>query len=240
MLLRNELDRNFDAALASLEMHFQPIVNADSKNVLAYESLMRPSHSEFNSPIALLNAAERLHRLDELGAKVRGLVAEKMETSDATFFVNLHPMELWDEGLFEENCPLRAFASRVVLEVTEQAPLGSDEALLDRIAALRTFGYRVAVDDFGSGFARVSSLLVLKPELVKLDRGLIQSCQDSAHQRAVITSILMYCKKNNACMIAEGVETSEEFETLRTLGVSCFQGYYFAKPTAELQVINWA
>src|SRR6202000_829860 len=103
----------------------------------------------------LLDAAERLGALDELGRLVRRRACEALSAAagDATLFVNLHPRDLLDPDLSDPRSPLAAVADRVVLEVTERASLSGLEDVQGRIAALRKLGFRIAIDDLGAGYA---------------------------------------------------------------------------------------
>src|SRR5690606_23100356 len=122
-------------------------------------------------PGAVLDAAERLHRQDELGRQIRNLSAVSMHGADtgATLFVNLHTTDLLDPDLLDQHAPLSRIAHRVVLEVTERSSLEAVTDVRHRVAQLREMGYRIAVDDLGAGYAGLTSFALLEPEIVKLD-----------------------------------------------------------------------
>ncbi len=113
------------------------------------------------------------------------------------------------------------------------------EEILDRghlrsiFDAYREQGLMRAIDDYGEGFAGLNHLIELEPDLVKIDLSLVRGVGHQKGRRAVIRSIAMMCEGMGIRLIAEGVETRTEYETLREPGLSMFQGYWFAKPGFE-------
>ena len=144
---------SFERALASLYMVYQPIVRWGRREVYAYEALVRTREPSVPHPGALLEIAQRLDRLPELGRRIRAAVAATAADSLARLFVNLHPVDLLDDDLYDPQAPLSRHARRVVLEVTERAGLEAIGDLGDRLRRLRALGYRVAIDDLGEGYA---------------------------------------------------------------------------------------
>ncbi len=143
---------SFENALDQLWMAYQPIVSWTNRTLFAYEALMRSNEPTLPHPGAILQAAERLERLHELGRTVRGSVAQTMaKIPNIQVFVNLHTYDLMDPEIFQESSPLSQFSSRVVLEITERAALDRVEDVRSRVARLRELGYRIAVDDLGAG-----------------------------------------------------------------------------------------
>ena len=124
-------------------------------------------------------------------------------------FVNLHPTDLEDAGLYEEAAPLSPFASQVVLEITERAALDTIPDLPARMARLRELGYRIAIDDLGAGYAGLTSFAQLEPEVVKVDMSLIRGIDDSPMKQKLVGSIVALCRELGIKIIAEGIETAE-------------------------------
>lgn len=227
-----ELEASLERAMESLVMHFQPIVRWSTQSTYGFEALARPQEPTLNNPGALFAATERLGRLVELGRVIRALVATDVAHApdDAIVFVNLHPRDLLDDDLFEPSAPLSLFASRVVLEITERAPLHEIRDVRERLHKLRELGYRVALDDLGAGYAGLNSFAQLEPEVVKLDLQLIRGVEGEPTKQKLIRSMLELCSDLGKQVIAEGVETSEERDVLIDLGCDLFQGYLFARP----------
>jgi EAL domain-containing protein (putative c-di-GMP-specific phosphodiesterase class I) len=230
---RAGLEARFANAINTLWLAFQPIVSWSDKSVIAYEALVRNEEPTLRAPPDLFEAAERLGRLRELGRIIRDRVAKTLvdnPTVDAEVFVNVHALELDDDSLLAPTSPLSAFAKRVVLEITERAPLEKIKDANARVAQLRNMGYRIAVDDLGAGYAGLTSFAHLEPEVVKVDMSLIRGLDQSPTKQKLLRSIVGLCRDLEIKMIAEGIETVEERDTLVRLGGDLCQGYLFARP----------
>ncbi len=229
---RAGLQTRFERALESMWMAFQPIVETGRRRVFGYEALMRTREACFPNPGAVLDAAERLGRLGELGGRIRGLCARAFEKapSDALLFINVHPHDLLDKDLYEAQAPLTRIAHRVVLEITERSAINDVKDIQARVAVLRYHGFRIAIDDLGAGYAGLSSFVALGPEVVKLDMSLVRGVQGSEIRQRLIESMASLCGEMGMRVVAEGVETSDESECVRRLGCELLQGYLFAKP----------
>jgi EAL domain-containing protein (putative c-di-GMP-specific phosphodiesterase class I) len=102
-----------------------------------------------------------------------------------------------------------------------------------RISSLRALGFRIALDDLGAGYSGLSSFAMLQPEVVKYDMSLVRSVESSPTRRKVISSMTSLFADMNMLVVAEGVETTAERDTLIEIGVDLLQGYLFAKPSKE-------
>jgi EAL domain-containing protein (putative c-di-GMP-specific phosphodiesterase class I) len=145
--------------------------------------------------------------------------------------VNLHPMDLLDDELFDRAAPLSRFAPRVILEVTERASLekvGSD--LRKRVERLREMGFRIALDDIGAGYAGLTSFTQLEPEVVKLDMVFARGVDTDHTKQQLVKSLVSMCGGLYVQVIAEGVETEDERDMLVSLGCDLLQGFLFARP----------
>jgi EAL domain-containing protein (putative c-di-GMP-specific phosphodiesterase class I) len=226
----------FEAALAKLWMAYQPIVCWDSLGVVGYEALVRSDEPMLTQPSALFGAAGRLGRTLELGRAIRARVAASIPFAPegTRIFVNLHPEDLADDGLYSTREPLRAHADRVVLEVTERDSLGLVPHLEGRIDTLRAAGFRIAVDDLGAGYSGLASFAQLKPSVVKLDASLIHDIDKSPVKRKIVQAMAALCHDMNVEMVAEGVETEEERQTAGFLGCRYHQGFAYGRPERRL------
>ncbi len=222
----------FTDTLEKLWMAYQPIVDCTRREVYAYEALMR-SDGELKNPATILQAAEALDRVHELGRVVRRRVAARVAgESDAAlcFFVNLHPRDLCDDELFDPAAPLSKVAARVVLEVTERDSLEGIEGLATRLQRLRGLGYRIALDDLGAGYAGLASFIELRPEIVKLDMALIRGLDRDKARHTVVSNMRALCAEFGCLVVAEGVETEGERDALIHIGFQLLQGYHFGRP----------
>jgi EAL domain-containing protein (putative c-di-GMP-specific phosphodiesterase class I) len=231
-LAESELEVAFDRALGSMWLAFQPIVNVRTHRVFGYEALLRSSEPTLQHAGLLLDAALQLGRIEQLGRSVRELAAETIPTAppDVLVFVNLHATELSDPLLVDPNSPLSRHAERVVLEITERAPLGSVRDARRRVAALRELGYRIAVDDLGAGYSGLGTFAQLEPEFVKFDMDLVRDVHVTPTKQKVIRSLAALAREMGMLVVAEGVERREERDVLIELGCELLQGFLFARP----------
>ena len=227
-----ELSHQLDRALATVYMAYQPIVSWSTLSVIAYEALIRTHEPSFTSPGQIFAAAEALGRLHEVGRLVRRSVSEALRSlpHELDMFVNLHPNDLRDPDLFSSTAPLSAFASRVVLEVTERESLSGFGDVAGHAAALRSLGFRLAVDDFGSGYGGLGSLVQLRPDIVKIDMGLVRGVDSDPTKLKMVASALTLCNELGMSVVAEGVETAGERDALLGIGYDLMQGFLFARP----------
>ncbi len=238
---RTGLEVRFESALASIWIAYQPIVSWKTREVYGYEALLRSNEPLLATPGAVIDAAERLGRLPQLGRTIRERVASRIDETpgDAAIFVNLHPHDLADETLFDPDSPLSRAASRVVLEITERASLEEFKDVTTRIADLRDLGFRIAIDDLGAGYAGLTSFAQLQPEVVKLDMSLVRDVHKEPVKRKLIAAMTSLCSEMGMLVVAEGIECIEERDTLVEAGCELMQGYLFAKPGRPFPGINW-
>lgn len=233
---RAALEERFARALERLWIAYQPIVLWSERLLLGYEALVRSGDPSMAQPAALFSTAERLGKIDQLGRAIRGAVARSIPdaASDALFFINIHAHELAADDFLAGDSPLNEVASRVVLEITERSSLGHVTELDKRLHRLRRQGYRFAVDDLGAGYAGVSALTLLEPDFVKLDRSLVQGLEESPRRRSVVRAMVRLCTHELGIqMIALGVESPAERDTLAREGVDLMQGELFAAPARD-------
>jgi EAL domain-containing protein (putative c-di-GMP-specific phosphodiesterase class I) len=214
-----------------LDMAYQPIVEASRRRVIGYEALCRPPRC-FSGPELLIETAFQSGLLWELGRLIRRQVVAALERlpSDQQLFINLHPAEVSDEKLLEGEPLLRPFVSQVVFEITERAAIRDPEPFQRDVAALRKNGYRLAIDDLGSGYASLNSVALLEPDFVKIDQFLIRGIDSSGSRQALLRSIVAACNSQHIKVIAEGIETAAELETTVRLGCHYLQGYALGRP----------
>jgi EAL domain-containing protein (putative c-di-GMP-specific phosphodiesterase class I) len=228
------VEQRFADALARSWMAFQPILDATTRNVFAYEALLRTDEESLRRTDIFIATAERLDRIHVLGRVVRAAVAAAAHEAppDALLFVNVHGLDLTDEELFSAKLGLGPIASRVVLEITERTGL-DPAAGPTRVAMLRKLGYRIAVDDLGAGYAALGALATLEPEIVKLDMSLVRDIDRHPLKLRVVKAIANLCRELGSRVVAEGIETEAECTACVDAGVDLLQGYLFARPARE-------
>jgi EAL domain-containing protein (putative c-di-GMP-specific phosphodiesterase class I) len=227
-----DLQARFDRALDGMWMAFQPIVSWSTRTVVAFEALMRTVEPTMRTPLEVLKAAETLNQIHTLGRRSRRRLASILrEFPDLPgIFVNLHVLDLEDEDLFDPSTPLAAFAPRIHFEITERAALERVKDAQARTTRLRALGYRIAIDDLGEGYSGLTSFAHLEPEAVKLDMSLIRGIEKVPMKRKLVRAMATLCRELDARLIAEGVETVAERDTIIELGGDLLQGFLFARP----------
>ncbi|MDB4928120.1 MAG: Response regulator of zinc sigma-54-dependent two-component system [Myxococcaceae bacterium] len=238
---REDLDRRLRGALREAWIAVQPIVATDTRQTSGYECLLRSRSAEFPHAGLIIEAAEKLGALHDLGRQVRAMIAKVIELlpGDAPFYVNLHPSDLVDADLFDPGAPLTAVARRVVFELTERSPLEGIERLEEKLAGLRAMGGRIAVDDLGAGYSGLSYFAAVRPDIIKLDMSLVRGVDRDALKQRVVRSMTDLARSLDIEIVGEGVETVAERDALVDAGCTHLQGYLFARPAAPFPAAAW-
>jgi EAL domain-containing protein (putative c-di-GMP-specific phosphodiesterase class I) len=235
---RAGLEARFGHALASLRLVFQPIVRAADGSVFGYEALVRTDEPSIPNPGALFEAAERLRRVHEVGGSIRDRAAAFLTgVPSLTLFVNLHALELTDDSLLSPASALSGHAQSVVLELTERSSFEHVPNLRARVSLLRRLGFRLAVDDLGAGYAGLTSFAALNPHVVKLDMSLIRGADQEPVKQRLIGSMATLCKEFGIMVVAEGIETPAERDTVTALGCDLIQGFLIGRPVEAEAVV---
>jgi EAL domain-containing protein (putative c-di-GMP-specific phosphodiesterase class I) len=225
-----ELEDKLDRCLATITMHYQPIVHARTRRRFGYEALLRTSDKSLPHPGAIIDAAERLEKLPKLGRAVRAQIASVFAAEPrerGLVFLNLHPADLEDKQLASAFAPLSKIAHRVILEIAERN--SGDGSLSYRVDELRELGFKIALDNMGKGRA-LDAFMLLGTDYVKVDMSQTRGIDQNPARQRTIRAITDACRGAGTQVIAEGVETEAEAATLIDLGVDLLQGYLIAKP----------
>jgi len=233
-----------------LVTYYQPILHLDSGTTLGHETLNRPPASpsflttecfyEFAGQTRHNLQLERTCRRLSLTGYAQHTAAAGAEDSRLVF-VNVNPVMLshpqYKSGetlaLLKE---LGFRADRVVFELTERQAV-KDYSSFERVLShYREQGFRIAMDDAGTGYNSLKALVHLKPEFIKLDKSLIRGIEHNAEQRMMVQLIRDYAAGSGTAVVAEGIETVEEFRFLRKLRIAYGQGYALGRP--ELIPVN--
>jgi EAL domain-containing protein (putative c-di-GMP-specific phosphodiesterase class I) len=230
------LGMRFDSAMQSLWVAYQPIVHSGSDHLFGFEALLRTDEPTLADPGSVLDAAERLGRLDEVGRRIRRHSASALRSArePACLFVNVHTADLLDPTLLDHDSPLAKLAHRVVLEITERASVESIPDVQGRVARLREMGYRIALDDMGAGYANLNAFALLEPDVVKLDMSLVRDVHKTKIKQKLVRAIATLCRDMDVLVVGEGVETVEERDALVSLGCDLLQGFLFCRPQPSL------
>jgi EAL domain-containing protein (putative c-di-GMP-specific phosphodiesterase class I)/CheY-like chemotaxis protein len=215
---------------------FQPIVHAREGTVFGYEILTRgPAHSSFRNSDMLFAFARETKLAWALEAISLDAALKRLRSFDFTdrkFLLNLEA-EMFEESEFRIHDMVSFFSEHrghFVFELTERAAI-EDYAVFRRLLdEFREKGIEVAIDDAGSGYASLEAIAALAPDYLKITKGLVSTLAAEPIKQDLVKLLVELSGKIGAKTIAEGIETTEEFETCRDLGIDLLQGYYLAHP----------
>ena len=223
----------------SFSFAFQPIVDVINKSVFAYEALVRGTEGEgAMSVLSKVNEHNR-YAFDQV-CRVKAVKLAARLGMDTMLSINFMPNAVYRA----EYCIRTTLAAaktydfdtrKIIFELTEDEALNSTsvEHLVSIIEAYQEMGFSTAIDDFGAGFSRYNIMMASPPNLLKLDMALVRNIRTEPNKQAVVAGIITMMKQLGGEIIAEGVETKEEYFWLRSQGINLYQGYLFAKPGFE-------
>jgi EAL domain-containing protein (putative c-di-GMP-specific phosphodiesterase class I)/CheY-like chemotaxis protein len=208
---------------------FQPIFDLRSLRPVGVEALARFSPDYPGPPDVWFADAAAVGMLCELElAAVRSALGHMPDLApDLWMSVNVSPETATSEGFLDT---VGHDAERLVIEITEHAPVDDYDGLNDSLKGFRDQGGKLAVDDAGAGFSSLRHILRLAPDFIKLDGALTRGIDTDQTRRALGAALISFASEIGVPIIAEGVETPEEVEALRALKVTCGQGFYLARP----------
>jgi EAL domain-containing protein (putative c-di-GMP-specific phosphodiesterase class I) len=216
---------------------FQPILDADTREVLSYEALIRGPGNEPASQVLGRVSEDRLIAFDQ-NARVTAINLAMKLGLTCQLNLNFLPQSLNSSGeavltvldaARQANLPVK----RIVLEIIEGQIIHDHARFRELINAYRGLGLKIAIDDFGAGYSGLNLLADFQPDQIKLDMKLIAGIERHGPRQAIVRAIRHICFDLGIDIIAEGIETEEEYEWLASQGVRLFQGHLFAKPGFE-------
>ena len=220
-----------------LSMVFQPIVRLDNGELFAFETLVRCRVPGF-SPTALFERAAQEGSTGRLGRMIREIAFPLC--SGIPVFVNLHPSELEDHWLVRPDDPIFSHDHDIYLEITESAPLTHFDlcrSVLREVCSRS--GAHLVIDDLGAGYSNLKLIADLEPKVVKLDRALVQDLHRKPRQQKLVSMVVDLCNELGAAVVAEGIETLDEFHAVCDSGADYGQGYLLARPSFPMPSIAW-
>ncbi|MFL5894116.1 MAG: EAL domain-containing protein [Thermoleophilaceae bacterium] len=207
---------------------FQPLVALATGQVSGYEALSRFQQPPNRRPDEWFLLAQRVGLGPALEARaIQAALTVQARPPGTYLSLNLSPSTLTAP---EVQAVLPPDLNGLVIEITEHELAADDSILGTDLDALRARGARVAVDDAGAGYAGLQQLMRVAPDLIKLDRSLVQSVDSDPAKQALVDSFVRFGRRTGAQVVAEGIETEDELRTLADLDVSYGQGYFLSKP----------
>jgi|TARA_S200002703_G_scaffold29313_2_gene25173 EAL domain-containing protein (putative c-di-GMP-specific phosphodiesterase class I) len=213
---------------------YQPIVDLGQMHPSGYEALCRFSAEPYRTPDVWFDEAAKVGLSVELElASIRQAVEKIGEIApDQYISVNVSPSTVIS-GQFAETF-LKLPLDRILLEITEHAVIEDYDRFTRVLRPLRHAGLRLAVDDAGAGHSSLRHIVQLNPDYVKVDMSLTRNVDQDLARRALIGALLFYTRETSAHIIAEGIETEAELNTLKLLGVRRGQGYLLGRPSQQI------
>jgi diguanylate cyclase (GGDEF)-like protein len=241
--MRRACERDLSQALSenALEVWFQPIFGRGGRVPVGLEALVRWRHplhgwippNEIVATAAMAGLTESLLRF--ILEQVLTILCALRERGapDVRVAMNVSPREMAqvavDEIVLGRLCALGLPPSMLEIEITEETALDI-EAVQGKLATVSKAGVRVALDDFGTGYSSLASLRQLRADRVKIDRSLVTGLTTSDDKRGMVHAVLGLGRSLDIEVVAEGIETADDLETLRALGCPLMQGYHLARP----------
>lgn len=222
----------FDIAMA-----FQPVVDVDSKTVFAQEALVRGPNGESSEKVFARVNEDNLYRFDQ-SCRVKAIETAATLGLQERLSINFMPNAVYRaesciQATLEAASRVSFPVDRIIFEITEVDRVRDKTHLRNIIEYYQKRGFMTAIDDFGAGYAGLNLLADFVPDLVKLDMDLVRGLEAHPTRRAIVEHMLSLCQSLGVQVIAEGVETEETFRVLRDMGVTLFQGYWFARPAFQ-------
>lgn len=231
---------------SSLITLFQPIVRPQTKEIYGYEALTRGVRKDGSliPPDELFKKAKNMDLLFFLDRLCRETVIKNaaQHNIDKKVFINFIPTSIYDpekclKSTDEALEKYKLNPESIVFEVVETEYIEDYRHLNHILSYYKNKGYSTALDDIGSGYSTISSLLTLETDYMKIDMELIKNIDKNLENQRKVRKYIHIAKENNIISLAEGVETEAEVDLLVAMGIDLIQGYYYAKPS-EIPVIQ--
>jgi len=228
------------AVLAGRKLHavYQPVVSIKEKGIIGYEALIRGPAGELERPDVLFAVAHEADMTLELESLCLETIFASLPRAVAKkkLFVNASPRLLGHSVFLDERnlASMRRAHPNVVVEISEKEVVHDYPAFRETLDRLRSAGLQIAIDDAGSGYSGLESILQLRPEYIKVATSIVRNLHADTIKRQVITALATLGEQIQAPLIAEGIEQPEELDSLLALGVRMGQGYLLGKPQARV------
>ncbi|NQU94869.1 MAG: EAL domain-containing protein [Candidatus Omnitrophica bacterium] len=222
--------------------HFQPIFSLKPRKLLGLEVLSRPMpKTYFSNTEVLFSAAFRLGMLFdlEMACHKKALAELGNKVKKNLVFFNISPYIIQDPKFRDITSFYKPYSDleAVVFELTERIAIEDFDVFLKNTKNLKKYGFKIAIDDIGSGYASLNSVVELKPDFIKIDIHLIHDIHIDPVRQNLLKAIMTFCKDSGITAIAEGIEKPEELETIIAFGVNAAQGYFLGRPNPNIEEI---
>ncbi|MFD0051395.1 EAL domain-containing protein [Actinomycetes bacterium NPDC127524] len=222
----------------NIRLMAQPIFDVATSEIRAYEVLTRgPVGTELESPLSLFSVARQTNHLYDLEMIVLEKTLHQIteNQSGQQVFINFTPVTIGNENFVSDMKNMLGkyqdvHSERIVIEITERDSIDDLAYFAKNIKLLRSLGFRVAVDDTGAGYASLHTISEVIPDIIKIDRSVIQDIDSSTIKESILKGLLLIAKEAGSLVVAEGIESAAEAMVLSRNKVDLAQGYFYAKP----------
>ncbi|WP_106477817.1 bifunctional diguanylate cyclase/phosphodiesterase [Phytohalomonas tamaricis] len=240
VMLRRELDEAIKAG--SFTLHYQPLICSADGSIKGFEALIRWAHPSrgYVSPAIFIPVAEQTGQIIRLGHWVLEQACRDIMTLNTSLgqqysvAVNISPLQFHRKTFLENLRTIldeTGFPAHLLdIELTEGVLMDHAKIAIERLNALRLMGISVSIDDFGTGYSSLSYLKNLPISTIKIDRSFVQEITTNPHDAAIAQGIVTMAHHLGLKVVAEGIETKEQYLDLTERGCDLFQGYLFARP----------
>lgn len=249
---KHQLEMDLTDAIINnqLELHYQPIVDMQSREVSSYEALVRWNHPTrgFLPPDEFIGIAEESGKIVDLGYWVIRQVCElishrtRQQRNCDPIAVNLSPKQFVDPNLLEN---IRTIvkeadidARKLEVEITESTLMDNVDDAIQIMEQLRAMGIRIAIDDFGTGYSSLAVIKRFPVDKLKIDRSFVGKLDDDRSDHKIVRAIIAMAHTLQIEVVAEGIETERQYELLKNAKCDVGQGYLFAKPGPADQIFS--
>lgn len=247
--IESDLDKMFarDAAVARIKhviednriaLVYQPIVRLWDSRIVGFECLSRIMAEPSRSPDKWFSEAAEvgMGAMLELSAVRLAVTELPAFPTDVYLSLNLSPAAILSGEIQQALADVQR--NRLLLEITEHAAVDDYDRLMQVLAPLRATGLRIAIDDAGAGFSSMRHILALRPDIIKLDTVLIRGIDSDPAKRPLARALGAFAREINSQIVAEGVETETEFNTVKALGAENVQGYFIGRPVPFREAVH--
>jgi len=234
-LLGNDIKRGIENK--EFKIYYQPKINIKTK-IVEFEALMRWNHPEkgYISPLIFIPIAERTSLIIDLTDFLIEQVKKDIVKLKTSVSLNISPIHFNKKYFSEEIMSKHGILKGINFELTEGAFIDDIDKCIEKMSDLKKIGINFSIDDFGTGYSSLSYLSKLPVTTLKIDRSFVVNMFESLEDMNIIKTIIELGKNLGLEVIVEGVETIEEIDILKDIGIENFQGYYYGKPE-ELKVV---
>jgi len=218
---------------------YQPIVDVKTQKILKYESLMRIKDDEnsYIAPIHFLELAKKNKLYHQLTKIMIEKTFQRFESLPYSVSINISVEDILNKEIYQfilQKLKNSSISENIVFEIIESEGIENFDQVLEFIDSVKEYGAKISIDDFGTGYSNFEYLMKLKVDYIKIDGSMIKNIDMDENSQLITLTIVNFAKKMNIQTVAEFVHSKEVFEKIKFLDVDFAQGYYFGKPSEEI------